>query len=415
MRNSSFKNANGLTANGHLSTARDMNLLGRRLFYDFPQYYNIFSRRSTDAGIAEVRNTNSRFLDAYKGADGIKTGFTNAAGFNLTASAERGNVRIIATVFGGASTPARNAKMAQLLDLGFRKAPANAPTRVPQPPAYAADVEAVAMAAADPLPEVAGGAGKTIRLQTAVAKSPRPVTRPDAAKVAATEVAVAAIGDSIAAALAEAVGEPPPPPGTLESQAVALAKGVPAVDTPAVSAPPARPETLLAETPLDAAPPEQALAAAAPSAGTLDAQAEQLALVADDELSVTDPMQVAALLTPVVPAPPAEPKRNAPIFDRVADEPQARQQDEPVVIRLSTSNARHWGVHLGKFRSRSEAERLLLKTQLAESAILNDGLRKVVQKGGGFDANFMGLTQDQADLACRRLQARAVQCFAMGP
>jgi D-alanyl-D-alanine carboxypeptidase len=59
MKNTTFKNANGLTAEGHLSTARDMNMLGRHLFYDFPQYYNIFSRRTADAGMAEVRNTNT--------------------------------------------------------------------------------------------------------------------------------------------------------------------------------------------------------------------------------------------------------------------------------------------------------------------------------------------------------------------
>ena len=54
MKNTTFKNANGLTAEGHLSTARDMNILGRHLFYDFPQYYNIFSRRTADAGMAKV-------------------------------------------------------------------------------------------------------------------------------------------------------------------------------------------------------------------------------------------------------------------------------------------------------------------------------------------------------------------------
>ena len=104
MDNTTFKNANGLTAEGHLSTARDMNILGRHLFYDFPQYYHIFSRRTADAGIATVSNTNSRFLDAYEGADGIKTGYTSPAGFNLTASAHRGKKHIIATVFGGTST-----------------------------------------------------------------------------------------------------------------------------------------------------------------------------------------------------------------------------------------------------------------------------------------------------------------------
>ena len=59
MDNTTFKNANGLTAEGHLSTARDMNKMGRHLFYDFPQYYHIFSRRTADAGIATVTNTNT--------------------------------------------------------------------------------------------------------------------------------------------------------------------------------------------------------------------------------------------------------------------------------------------------------------------------------------------------------------------
>ena len=58
---------------------------------------------------------------------------------------------------------------------------------------------------------------------------------------------------------------------------------------------------------------------------------------------------------------------------------------------------------------------MLLETQLVESATLATSLRKVVQKGGGFDANFLGLGQEEADLACRRLQARGVQCFTMGP
>src|SRR5690606_3646989 len=123
MRNSQFRNAHGLTQEGHYSTAQDMSLLGRRLFYDFPQYYNIFSRRSADAGIAQVASTNKRFLDDYNGADGIKTGYTRAAGFNLTASAQRGNKRLIATVFGGTSTAQRNQVMSQLLDAGFNRVP----------------------------------------------------------------------------------------------------------------------------------------------------------------------------------------------------------------------------------------------------------------------------------------------------
>jgi D-alanyl-D-alanine carboxypeptidase len=119
MKRTTFKNAHGLTRAGHLSTARDMTLLGRRLFYDYPDYYNLFSRKTTDAGVRQVYNTNRKLLASYRGADGIKTGYTNAAGFNLVASAHRGNKRVIATVFGGRTSAARNKRVAELLDMGF--------------------------------------------------------------------------------------------------------------------------------------------------------------------------------------------------------------------------------------------------------------------------------------------------------
>ena len=123
MTNTTFRNAHGLTESGHLSTARDMTILGRHLLYDWPEYYNLFSRRTANAGMKTVYHTNSRFLASYRGADGIKTGYTSAAGYNLVASAERGSERIITTVFGGASTADRNRRVAQLMDMGFSQAP----------------------------------------------------------------------------------------------------------------------------------------------------------------------------------------------------------------------------------------------------------------------------------------------------
>ena len=167
MTRTTFKNAHGLTESGHMSTARDMTTLGRHVLYDYPQYYNLFSRRSANAGVAEVANTNRRLLNAYRGADGIKTGYTRAAGFNLVASAERGNERVIATVFGGRSTATRNARVAELLDMGFQRAPTRVAVRRPS-------LQSV------PSNGSSTGAGKTIRLVTAVKTSLRPQLRPGA-------------------------------------------------------------------------------------------------------------------------------------------------------------------------------------------------------------------------------------------
>ena len=91
MISTKFKNAHGLTQIGHYSTAKDMLVLARRLMLDYPEYFNIFSRLETFASGKKIRNTNYKFLKRYKGASGIKTGYTNAAGHNLAASAKQGS------------------------------------------------------------------------------------------------------------------------------------------------------------------------------------------------------------------------------------------------------------------------------------------------------------------------------------
>ena len=131
MANTTFRNATGFTARGHLSTARDMATLARHLFFDFPQYYNIFSRKSDRAAGRRVWTTN-RLLSSYRGADGIKTGYTSAAGYNLVASAHRGRKRIVAALLGGKSSRWRNARMAHLLDKGFARAGARVAMVAPQ-------------------------------------------------------------------------------------------------------------------------------------------------------------------------------------------------------------------------------------------------------------------------------------------
>ena len=171
MTNTTFKNAHGLTQNGHMSTARDMSVLGRHVIYDFPQYYNLFSRISADAGVARVAHTNRRFLNSYDGADGIKTGYTRAAGFNLVASAQRGQERIIATVFGGESTARRNARIKELMDMGFQRAPSNVRVNEPTPPV------ANTVVSSNGRPATNGGAGKTIRVTGLILTSLRPQSR----------------------------------------------------------------------------------------------------------------------------------------------------------------------------------------------------------------------------------------------
>lgn len=265
MEHSTFKNPHGLTQAGHLSTARDMSVMGRRLFYDYPEYYNLFGRRTTNIGIKTVRNTNRRVLDNYRGADGIKTGFTNAAGFNLVASAERNGVRVIATVFGGRSATTRNQRIMELFDLGFQRAPARVAERRPAPPAYEGGVPAG---------------------PSAPAVSMRPIAR------SRNEVLVARADD----------GTHPAP----------------------------RPD------------------------------------------SDTAPVQV--------------------------------------VTRSTAPGGRIYSITLSRQPSRSDADKLLLRTALQELEALDEALRQVARVGGGYEPSFVGLSQREAQRACLRLLARDVEC-----
>lgn len=118
MRNTRFVNASGLPDSRQVTTARDIFILSRSFLESFPQYYRYF--RETEAHVAGqlLRNHNS-LLRTTAGVDGIKTGFTRAAGFTLAASAVRDGRRLIAVVLGSPSRPARDANVEALLNAGF--------------------------------------------------------------------------------------------------------------------------------------------------------------------------------------------------------------------------------------------------------------------------------------------------------
>jgi D-alanyl-D-alanine carboxypeptidase (penicillin-binding protein 5/6) len=121
MTQTRYVNANGLPDSRQLTSARDLAMLCRALLRDFPQHYRYFGVNSWFYGGREYRNTNG-LLSSGQGYDGIKTGFTNASGYNLAASAVRDGRRIITIVLGGRSTATRNDHVAELMSTGFELA-----------------------------------------------------------------------------------------------------------------------------------------------------------------------------------------------------------------------------------------------------------------------------------------------------
>ncbi len=511
MNNTTFRNPHGLTQTGHVSTARDMTILGRHLYFDYPQYFNLFSRRSEHAGVATVPNTNRRFLDAYTGADGIKTGYTRAAGFNLTASAKRGSRHIIATMFGGSSAAARNAHVAELMDIGFARANARVATRAPRTPDYQGP-RAVAQAPSTPArngDDDPSAAAKTIRLQLAVRRSLRPQPRPDgppdadmllavqqsveATVSAAAEDAERDGGSRILASVAPdalAVSPRPRPddlvaPAVEDDIALAIAAGFGVADPDDLAAledaedqsAPEAPEMDVAATSEDedlAEPPAEVLLADSTTAGTppptrpeaeteiaaeLEAArvapeetvtdlaeadqppADETLWIGSAETFLPDPAQRAPLPAAPVslslnadlgfpsPEPSVQPDpdiilTSTPATDRAVAQSRATARaaearpvaEGEVVSRVSTSDSgRIWGVSLGQFTSRAAAERGLITVKMAEAAALGNGVSRIRQTSGRFEATVAGLTEAEAERACLRLTARMMDCDVARP
>jgi D-alanyl-D-alanine carboxypeptidase len=123
MTSTVYRNASGLPNREQVTTARDMARLAYALMRDFPHYYAIFSVQSYPYRGRILENHN-RMLQTYEGADGLKTGYTIASGFNLVMSAMRDNRRLIGVVMGGDSPGQRDRMMADLMDYGFTTAQA---------------------------------------------------------------------------------------------------------------------------------------------------------------------------------------------------------------------------------------------------------------------------------------------------
>jgi D-alanyl-D-alanine carboxypeptidase len=224
MSHTVYRNASGLPNDEQVTTARDQALLGRAIQERFPSQYRYFSTLSFTYHGEAMRNHNM-LLGHVEGVDGIKTGYTQASGFNLVTSVHRNNRHIVAVVLGGASAGSRDAKMRSLIEAHIASAStqhtaiaiaetagAKAETRTAT--AKAADTKAEARPAKAPStysvasfsPPAAWPASKFVPVapaQNALTATVRPVA-PPAAKVAA----VAPVNDAMKA---PAVAKPATP------------------------------------------------------------------------------------------------------------------------------------------------------------------------------------------------------------
>ena len=179
MSSTVYRNASGLPNPDQYTTARDQAQLALSLYRDFPREYRYFATREFYFRGSVIHNHN-RLLDWYDGADGIKTGYIGASGYNLAASAVRGGRRLIGVVMGGPSAGSRDREMAALLDRGFEEVGAGTIAVARREPPAAPPPTAAEAGQSQPAPSQEKPSGLT-RAATRLAARLAPIAKAEAA------------------------------------------------------------------------------------------------------------------------------------------------------------------------------------------------------------------------------------------
>ena len=383
MAHTIYVNASGLPDDDQVTTARDQALLGRAIQERFPRYFKYFSTESFVYHGEAMRNHN-HLLGAVDGVDGIKTGFTQASGFNLLTSLHRDGRYLVAVVMGGPSASERDERMRELISAHIKEAAvrrsapmiaetaerreelaAKAPTaRIDRAATASADSRAPA-GSSDPIRPLLV---KTISYRTAPIQTASLAPMPALVPVPAIAPTPAQQSSAAQPASPSQAATPPGPPKRAE-----IASRTPTVEMTTAQAEPVMPTRVVAEP----APVKSA-----------DATAVQL-----------QPAQIEPAMTEVHPA--------------------AAATAQPVSVWSPPSARVHggWLIQIGAFDDEAEARQHLTEAQIKVHAALaaKDPFTERVQKGDKalYRARFAGFDKSTAEAACRALKRSDFECMAV--
>lgn len=440
MKRTRFRNASGLYHRSQVTTARDMATLALRIQKDFPQYYHYFKSLKVSWN-GRTWNTHNRLMKYFPGADGLKTGYVRASGFNLITSARRGNMHLVGVVMGGRKSRSRDRHMVNILERNF--------ARLLKRDDYSYPI-------ADRLPELrpkpdfaAIESEKWLEKKVGVIPKPNPF-QPDQSQPA--EVAVAELqtserqpisggsdGTTQTATEAQAAAEPKEeatPPSRAQAQAarpagtgedadedgnkdrraqtalpVLAASGsgtLPAGGGTQAGTMPLEEENGAETAPAQTASSSTRLAAAAPQGGpalTEDAAAE-LIEEGDGQVATDDPGDELSART--------EDKGDAAqgAVQLASAVPAASHIGAAIV-----APSRQWGVQLGAFTTIELAEIHLDNAERLQPDVLTRRISALVPKDDGagelYRARFGPMEEAQAKAVCEKLRAGGMHCFAI--
>jgi D-alanyl-D-alanine carboxypeptidase len=398
-----YHNASGLPNDEQVTTARDQALLGRTIQERFPRYYRYFATPSFTYHGQTMRNHN-QLLGHVEGMDGIKTGYTQASGFNLVASVRRNNRHIVSVVMGGTSAGARDARMRSLIDEYIVAA-------VPQKNVIA-EVIARTQAAAP----------RTAEAHAAEARNPDPTvgtrtvdTRPADGSGAPATYSVASQGRGATwPAAASALGATAPSPPAAESAAAATAAPATTIPTPTATPATEPIKPIHVKTVKVKMPPTQVATLSLPPGAPASTQ-----IAAQDASADRAPPATVASHAAATEEPKREPQRDL-IAEAIRESelPQsAPRHPTPPAPPPTPSQHSGWFIQVGAFDVEREARERLNAVQAKAGQILRHAspFTEAVVMGDKtfYRARFAGIQKDQAEAICRQLKRNDIACMTI--
>ena len=386
MTHTHFVNANGLPDPRQISSARDLAILARAVMRDFPQYYSYFDLNSVTYRGRTYYNHNP--LHGMPGVDGMKTGYTNAAGQNLVASQVKDGHRLIAVMLGADSKEQRRDTVTELLDVGF-----NVEARRDH-----GEVITVAQGEFDHALAMGSRAyNYTLLASNSQRTAARPLTDAELRDTLQGSEQANATDSTVAQAKA-----------TVEAPALAQALTMQASTAQAAATQPAQVPAIQADGTPAAPVPYTQLAAVNQAAVDAAADKPQAATFGYEPKPAV--MQVA--MTETV-APKAATKVARPAADQEdGDDAPARDHKD----RKRKNPDAVWSIQVGAFKEKSLASNWVKNIQRRFDEALADASSSVSKTDEGwYRTRFASLTKQQAHEACRAMEAKRLECMVVRP
>lgn len=383
MSRTHYENASGLPDPEQVTTARDLSILGRAIQERFPRQFGYFATHNF-AYRGQVMRNHNHLLGRVEGVDGIKTGYTRASGFNLLTSARSGNRRIVSVVLGGRSGHARDQIMAGLVDKHLENASSvRTASNVSESPAERVET------ARNDTPERREQPVARAEPPKPIAITAQPITRQEPSRTLAFAAPTAA-----AAALAPSNSLVPP---------LALERPRPAVIAAATRTPDDKVATIPERRPVSIDGSTRAVSASAAPSATPGA----LRWIAGPQgQPAKPPLANVAQTQPLRPAEPIRTAKAEPARETTASKTEAPR---PAAAKAGVM------IQIGATDEAGKANELLTRAKSKNPALAGAAaFTEKVQKGSEtlWRARFAGLSENQADAACKSLKRTGFACFA---